>query len=505
MQTDNKRIAKNTMALYLRQLLSMAVSLYTSRVILQVLGVDDFGIYNVVGGVVAMFSFLTGTMGSASQRFLAFDLAAGNKERLQQTFSLITLYYLTTMVVIFLLSESAGVWFLNTQMNIPPDRMAAANWVLQFSIASFSVSILQSPFMSTIIAHERMNVYAYMSIAESIIRLLIVYALQLVTFDKLMSYAVLLFLSSVTLAIFYVVYCWRHFPESHYRFYFDKSRLKEIFSYTSWNVIGVVANLLRGQGINILLNMFFNPAINAARAVAYQVNGAVSSFYSNFYTAVRPQIVKLYAAGNQDGMLDLVYKSSRLAGFLVLVLALPIYFYTPEILNYWLGNPPEYASIFLKLVLATALVETLSLPLVTCLQAANRIKEIQLSVSILYLLNVPISYVFLHYGYPPEAPMYINLILIFIAFLPRIYYVHKIQSMPYMAYMKAVLWHLLLVVAISSLCGSMIRSCIRVDSIWMLLSVAVLMVLITLIVIFIFGINKSERMALISFIKQKLS
>lgn len=504
MQTDNKRIAKNTLALYLRQLLTMAVTLYTSRIILQVLGVDDFGIYSVVGGVVAMFSFLTGTMASASQRFLAFDMAKGDMVRLQQSFSLITLYYLIAGLVVVLLSESIGVWFLNTHMNIPPDRMVAANWVLQFSIASFAVSVFCSPCMAEIIAHERMGVYAYISIAEAVIKLLIAYMLQLITCDKLVLYAALLFLSTLLMTVYYIVYCWRLFPETHYRYYFDKGRLNEIFFYTSWNIIGVVANVLRGQGINILLNMFFNPAINAARAVANQVNGAVSSFYSNFYTAARPQIVKLYATGNKDKMMDLVYMSSRLACYLVLVLATPFFFYSSEILSIWLAKPPEYSSLFLKLVLATALIETLSMPLVTCLQAANRIKEIQLSVSVLYLLNVPVSYAFLRLGYPPEAPMYINLVIIIISFLPRIYYVHKIHSVPYMDYIKAVLVHLVLVIGVSILVCAFIYDHLHVDTFWKVVAASIAMVLITLVIVFLLGISQSERKLVSSFIKQRL-
>jgi O-antigen/teichoic acid export membrane protein len=358
--------------------------------------------------------------------------------------------------------------------------------------------------MAEIIAHERMGVYAYISIAEAVIKLLIAYMLQLITCDKLVLYAALLFLSTLLMTVYYIVYCWRLFPETHYRYYFDKGRLNEIFFYTSWNIIGVVANVLRGQGINILLNMFFNPAINAARAVANQVNGAVSSFYSNFYTAARPQIVKLYATGNKDKMMDLVYMSSRLACYLVLVLATPFFFYSSEILSIWLAKPPEYSSLFLKLVLATALIETLSMPLVTCLQAANRIKEIQLSVSVLYLLNVPVSYAFLRLGYPPEAPMYINLVIIIISFLPRIYYVHKIHSVPYMDYIKAVLVHLVLVIGVSILVCAFIYDHLHVDTFWKVVAASIAMVLITLVIVFLLGISQSERKLVSSFIKQRL-
>jgi O-antigen/teichoic acid export membrane protein len=504
MQTDNKRIAKNTLALYLRQLLTMAVTLYTSRVILQVLGVDDFGIYNVVGGVVAMFSFLTGTMASASQRFLAFDMAKGDKVRLQQTFSLITLYYLIAGLVVVLLSESIGVWFLNTHMNIPPDKMVAANWVLQFSIASFAVSVLRSPCMADIIAHEHMGFYAYTSILDSLLRLLIVYILQLIACDKLILYAFLTFLEAVLINICYVVYCWVRFPESHYRFYFHKGRLKEIFSYTTWNMIGYFANILLGQGINILLNMFFNPAINAARAVAYQVNGAVSSLYSNFYMAVRPQIVKRFASGNKDSMLDLVYKSSKMAFFLMLLLAMPIFLYSSEILNIWLGTPPEYASLFLKLVLVNALLDTLSMPLVASLQAANRIKELQLSTSILILLNVPVSYAFLSFGYPPETTLYVSIVILAISFIPTIYYVHKIQSMPVMTYVTKVIFRLLIVTASSVVLCGLVNSYYRANTLMGIVGMAIIMILITLVLVFALGIDSSERKAIVYFVNQRL-
>ncbi len=502
---NNKRIAKNTIALYFRQILVMLVSLYTSRVILQVLGVEDFGIYNVVGGIVAMFSFITGTLGSASQRFLAYDMANGDAVKLRQTFSLILMSYFILIVITVLLSESIAVWFLNTHMMIPLDRMYAANWVLQFSILTFCFHILQAPYMSVIIAHEKMNVYAYVSIVEVVLKLAIVYMLQIFAYDKLIAYAILMCLSSCSIYLFYYLYCRRKFTESRYLFYYDRKELKSLCSYAWWNVIGSLAIILRSQGINVLLNMFFNPAINAARGIAYQVNTAVTSFYTNFYTAVRPQIVKSYATGDNEKMLSLISNSSRYAYFLILIIILPLMFYAQDILAIWLKTPPELTDIFMQTVLVSALIETLSMPLVSGMQAANKIKEIQLTVSMLYLLNIPVSYILLRMGLPAITPMYVNIALILIAFVPRLWLAHSILGLSLRRYAGDVLLSIFYVSIVSVIICYIIYQIIPNDNIINVLIAAILMLSITLFVVSLLGMTKKERNIVISTIKNKLN
>lgn len=503
--SNNKRIAKNTIALYFRQILIMLVSLYTSRVILQVLGVDDFGIYNVVGGVVTMFSFITGTMSSASQRFLAYDMAKGDQIKLRQTFSLILMSYFILIAITVFLSESIAVWFLNTHMTIPPDRIYAANWVLQFSILTFCFHILQAPYMSVIIAHEEMSVYAYASIVEVVLKLVIVYMLQIFAYDKLIVYAILMCLSSLGIFMFYWLYCRRKFTESNYKFYYDRKELKNLCSYAWWNVIGSLAIMLRSQGINVLLNMFFNPTINAARGIAYQVNTAVTSFYTNFYTAVRPQIVKSYASGDNEKMLSLICNSSRFAYFLILIIIMPLMFYAQDILVIWLKTPPELTDIFMQTVLVSALIETLSMPLVSGMQAANRIKEIQLTVSMLYLLNIPVSYILLRMGFPAVTPMYVNIVLILIAFVPRLWLAHSILGLSLKKYAGDVLLSISHVSFISIIICYFIYQIIPNDNIINVLIAAVLMLSTTLFVVSLLGMTKKERNMVISTIKNKLN
>lgn len=504
-RANNKRIAKNTLALYFRQILIMLVSLYTSRVILQALGVEDFGIYNVVGGVVTMFSFITGTLGSASQRFLAYDMAKGDETKLRHTFSLILMSYFILAIVTILLSESCAVWFLNSKMTIPEERLYAANWVLQLSIVTFCIHIFQAPFMSVIIAHEKMDVYAYASIVEVIMKLIIVYLLHLFVFDKLIVYSILMCLNALGIFLFYYIYCYIKFKESRYKYYFNSIELKGLCSYAWWNVIGSIAIILRSQGINILLNIFFNPIVNAARGIAYQVNSAITSFYTNFYTAVRPQIVKNYAIGENSRMLSLICNSSRYAFYLVLVMIMPFMFYAQEILDIWLKTPPVMTDLFVKLVLISALIETLSIPLVSGLQAANRIKEIQLTVSMLYLLNIPISYLLLSYGYPAETPMYVNIVLIIMAFIPRIWIAHKIIGLSIRYYAKSVLAQIFIVTIFAFFICYLFSYVCPSCSLLSLIANSILMMVFTIIVIACIGVNSAERELVYNVLKRKIN
>lgn len=503
-QTSNKRIAKNTLALYFRQILVMLVSLYTSRIILQALGVEDFGIYNVVGGVVAMFSFITGTLGSASQRFLAFDMAKGDGTRLRQTFSLILLSYFILIGVTVLLLEGIAVWFLNTHMTIPSERLYAANWVLQLSILTLCFHILQAPYMSVIIAHEKMDVYAYASIAEVVMKLIIVYLLQLFAYDKLIVYACLISLNAFGIFLFYYIYCYKAFSESRYKYYYNSKDLKSLCSYAWWNVIGSIAIVLRSQGVNVLLNLFFNPAVNAARGIAYQVNSAITSFYTNFYTAVKPQIVKSYASDENERMLSLICNSSRYAFFLVLVMIIPFMFYSQSILEIWLKTPPDMTDLFVKTVLVGALIDTLSMPLVSGLQAANRIKEIQLTVSLIYLLNIPISYLFLYLGYPAVTPMYVNIALIVIAFIPRIWIAHHILGLSVRQYAHSVLLRISMVSIVSAFACYLIYSISVAESMLAIIGFSALMCIVTLTVIGIVGVTGKERLVFVEIIKNKI-
>lgn len=499
---NNKRIAKNTLLLYLRQLLIMFVSLYTSRVVLNTLGVDDFGIYNVVGGVVTMFSFLVGTLGSATQRYIAFDLANGDAKRLNETFGLVMLTYILMAITTVVLSELIAVWFLNTKMTIPADRLYAANWVLQFAILSFVVNIFSTPYLSVIIAHEQMGVYAYVSIADVVLKLLVVYLLQVFFFDRLILYAILMFSSSLLITLCYAFYCYIKYKESHFHFFYDKTRFAEMTTFAWWNMIGSLANILRSQGINVLLNLFFSPGINAARGIAYQVNSAISSFANNFYTAAKPQIIKSHANGNDSHMRMLIVSSSKLAFFLLLIVSLPIALNVDYIMQLWLVSPPKYTSLFVQLVIINALVEVFSLPLVSGLQATGNIKQLQLSVSILLLLNIPISYFLLKNEYPPETPMIVNIIIVIVSMVPRLHLCKKYYGLSIADYILDVLLRCsIIAIMCYSLCSflfiydyqSLLNFTISLFYSWVL----------SFILIIIFGFTKKEKQIIMNIVKSR--
>jgi len=442
---NNKRIAKNTAMLYFRMLLTMAVSLYTVRIVLNTLGAVDYGINNVVGGIVVMFSFLSNTMASASQRYFAFELGRNHYDQLKKTFSMTVSIYLIIAVIILILAETIGLWFLNTQMNIPCERMEAANWVYQFSIFSFMITMLTIPYNAAIIAHERMKVYAYMSIVEAILKLIIVYLLVLFSFDKLKLYAVLMFGVTLIITFLYRRYCKKQFQECIYNYYWDKTLFKELIGYSGWNLFGALAGVFNNQGINILLNTFFGPVINAARAIAYQINNAINQFVLNFLTATRPQITKYYATGEKENMINLVFQSSKFSYLLLFLLSMPILLETNFILKLWLTDIPEYVIIFTRLIIITSLIDSLSFPLMSAAQATGRIKWYQITVGGMMLLSLPISFLFLRMNYPPQTVMYIAIINSMVCLLLRLILLSQMIDLSIIQFFKQVVLNVILV------------------------------------------------------------
>ena len=321
---NNKRIAKNTLLLYFRMLFLMAVSLYTSRVVLNALGVEDFGIYNVVGGVVAMFSVLSGSLSTAISRFITYELGKGNKENLNKIFSSAVTIQFGLAGIIILLAETIGIWFLNIKMNIPEVRMEAANWVFQFSILTFAINLISVPYNASIIAHEKMSAFAYISILEAVGKLTIAYLITISPIDKLIFYAILMCAVALVVRLTYGNYCKRHFSECTYHFSWDKLLLKQMFGFAGWNFIGASSAILRDQGGNVVINLFCGPTVNAARGIAFQVNNAVNQFVTNFMTALNPQITKSYASGDKEYMMTLIFQGARLSFYMLFLLSLPI-------------------------------------------------------------------------------------------------------------------------------------------------------------------------------------
>ncbi len=444
-QQNNKRIAKNTLLLYFRMLLTMGVSLYTSRVVLQTLGVEDFGIYNVVGGVVAMFTMLSGSLSAAISRFLTFELGKNNREKLKRIFSSAVTIQLFLSTVIVVAAESVGLWFLNSKMNIPAERIEAANWVLQLSILSFCINLVSVPYNAAIIAHEKMSAFAYVSILEAVGKLAIAWGIILSPMDKLKFYAVLMCCVSLLIRFVYGWYCKRHFEECRYHFVFDKGLLRQMFNFAGWNFIGASSAILRDQGGNVLLNLFCGPAVNAARGIAFQAQNAILQFTTNFMTALNPQITKNYANGNHSYMMTLIFQGARLSFYMLLVLSLPILMKAEYVLSIWLKNVPDYAALFTQLIMIFVMCESISSPLITAMLATGNIRNYQIIVGGFQLMNFPISYILLKNGFGPEIVFIVAIVVSMCCLASRLSLLKKLIGLNVGAFLKKVVFNVIAV------------------------------------------------------------
>jgi O-antigen/teichoic acid export membrane protein len=451
MISDNKRIAKNTIMLYFRMLLTMLVTIYTSRIILNTLGVQDFGIYNVVGGVVLMLSFLNSSMGAATSRFLIFELGKKDYKQLKKVFNASLVSHIGIALVVLLLAETIGLWFVTHKLVIPQERMSAALWTYQFSIVTALVTLTQVPYNALIIAHERMNVYAYISILEVILKLVIVYILTIGNFDKMKLYATLFFLVSLTIALTYRFYCRKQFAESSLSFQRDKGLYKKLFSFSVWELYGGFALMGMGQGVNMLMNIYFGPTVNAARAIAYQLQGAISGFGDNFLIAVKPQIVKLYADNKVTQMMKLVFSSSKYSFFLTLFLSLPLLVETRFILELWLKIVPDYTVSFCRLVLINNLIWSMRGSIVTCFHAVGKIKAANLVCGSIFYLIIIVSYFCLKIGYPPESAFIVTIIVSILVQMTELLLLKQLILYSIRAYFREVIWLGFLVMIISGI------------------------------------------------------
>ena len=436
-KADNARLAKNTMFLYFRMIFIMAVTLYTSRVVLRVLGVEDFGIFNVVAGVVAMFGFLNSSMSATTQRFISFSLGRGD-DNLNKVFSTCVLTHALIALGVLVLVESVGLWFLYNKMIIPEVRMDAAFWVFQFSALSTVVTVMSIPFNADIIAHEKMSAFAYISIVEVCLKLLLVFLLDVGNIDKLVLYGFLLLLVQCGIFLTYMGYCLRHFKESRFRFVYEKKLFSEVFSFAGWNLWGYLASILYTQGLNILLNVFFGPVVNAARGLANQVDGAIRLFASNFQMAINPQIVKTYAAKDLESMHKLVFRSSKFSFFLLLALSLPVMIEAPVILRLWLSTVPDWTASFLRLMLVVVIVDSVANPLMTSAAATGRIKLYQSVLGGIQLLIVPVAYVVLRMGGEPNSVFVVHICICLIAFAVRLFIVRGMIGLSIKKYLMEV-------------------------------------------------------------------
>ena len=500
---NNKRIAKNTMFLYFRMMLIMGVTLYTSRIVLKTLGIEDFGIYNVVGGIVTMFTFLNGSLGAATSRYITFELGKKNYIRLNLVFNVAFLIHLLIGVLVILLAETIGLWFFYEKMTIPENRMFAAFWVYQISILTCFFTLTQVPYNATIIAHENMKIYAWVGIVEVLCKLLVVYLLIISPFDKLVFYAALLCLIQVSIICFYRIYCSRNYKESSLKFYKDKGMYKEMFGYAGSDLIGNISVLAQGQGLNLLLNIFFGPVVNAARGVAYQVQGAVTQFSGNFMTAVRPQIIKSYAEGDVKGMMKLVVNSSCFSYYLMWLISFPIMLEADYILKLWLGKYPDHTVNFLNLVLVLCLIQTLKTPRTTVFHATGHLKLVNIVVGSILCAAFPLAYLFLKLGMAPEAVFWAANITMFISEFASVIILKRYIRYSVPSYLLHVHGRCLLVSCISAVVPFFLYDKFMESSFIRLLLTCITTTLFIVVTVLAIGMDKEMKNKMFVLVKSK--
>ena len=489
---NNKRIAKNTIVLYFRMLFLMIVSLYTSRVILNALGVEDYGIYNVVGGVVTMFSLLSTSISSSISRFLTFELGTGDENKLSKVFSSSVTIQAGMALLIIMFAETIGLWFVNTKLVIPDARMQAANLVYHLSILTFAVNLISIPYNAAIIAHERMSAFAYISIVEALVKLSVAWLIVISPIDRLVFFAAGLAVLSVILRVVYGYYCKQKFSECTYHFIYDHDLLKQMFGFAGWNFIGATSGILRDQGGSIIINLFFGPSVNAARALASKVNAAISSFVSNFMTALNPQITKSYAQGDNGYLMTLLFQGARLSFYILLLLSLPVLFNTHWLLVTWLRLVPEHTVAFVQLSLIFAMMESISNPLITAMLATGKIRNYQLLVGGLQLMNLPVSYICLLMGGEPELVIVVAIVIGQLCLYARLYMLRGMIGLPVMKYLKNVYFNVIVVGILSAVIPYSISSMFE-EGVISFGVITMVCLICTLAIEFYIGSTKSER------------
>lgn len=502
---NNKRLAKNTIFLYFRMILLMFVGLYASRVLLRTLGVEDYGLYNVVGSIVTMFSFLNATLSTSTQRFLNIELGKNDTDSVKKVFSCSLLLHLILVAIVLLLAETAGFWYVMEKLVIPPGRETAALFVYQFSVISICIQIIQLPFMSTIIAHERMNIYAYVSIYEGLAKLGILFAIQVLPYDNLILYALLLLCVQISVALIYNIYCHKHFKEARFHIYYERDLFRNMLGFSGWNIIGNLAAVCNSQGLNMVMNAFFGTAINAARGIAFQVHGLVQQLIGNFQLAVKPQVIKYYAAGQKEEMTNLVFNAAKYSAFLVIIATVPLMLEIRPVLRLWLGDYPEYTVIFAQLILFRSIISSMTGNIVMVVHASGYLKNVGLFSGSILLLVLPASYFLLKLGFPPYIPFVINIGAALGDAFFELYWMRHYIGFPMGRFYTKVYVPVFLLFAIIFVlsygihylmadCNEYIR----------MIAVSAFSVTISILLIFKFGLNKSMRKKIIRKIIAKI-
>ena len=502
---NTKNIAKNTVFLYMRSIVIMAVGIYTSRVVLQTLGVDDYGVYNVIGGFVAMFSILSASLVNASQRFISFEMGKAEPQMNRIFCGTISIHLLLALIVFGAL-ETFGVWFMDTQLNIAPERMTAANWVFQCSVLTFCINLISVPYNACIISHERMNIFAYFSIYEAFAKLGIVYLLWITGYDKLIVYAILMLAVSVSLRLIYGIYCKKHFEECNFHFIIDKPLFKEMMGFIGWNFFGSTAGILSTQGINILINIFFGVALNAARGLADQVNNAINTFVNNFMTAMNPQITKSYAAGDYGYMKSLMIRGAKYAAILYWLIALTFFIESDEILGIWLVKVPDYAPIFLRLTIIYSIFKSLAIPIYTGMLASGKIRNYQLIMGALNIMAFVLCYIFFVFGLGPEYGYISTIIIAVVQLFVRLKLISDIiPGFPKGLFFRDAILRALYVIFASSSIIYYLKNILTISNVYVEVLV---MLLVSLAIVsclaFVLALTKGEREKMVMVVRNQI-
>lgn len=502
--SNNKLIMRNTAYLYFRMLLVMVVSIFTSRIILKNLGETNYGLYGVIAGIISMFTFLNGSLAGASSRYITVELAKGDFKQLNKVFSTSFAIHLALAIIVVILSETVGLWFLHNKMVIPADRMYASEWVFQLSILSCFFSITQVPYGAIIVAHENMKIFAYTAIVDVLFKLLLAYSLSVSPIDKLIFHAVLLCAMSVGMNLFYRIYCIRKYKEARVIFHKDWKQYKDMFSYTGADMIGNLSVLAQGQGLNMLLNTFFGSIVNAARSIAFQVQGAITQFSGNFFAAVRPQIIKLYTIGNIKDMLKLVYRSSCFSYYLMWIISLPICLEAKYILTLWLGEFPEHTVSFLILTIILCLIQTIKSPRSTIYHAAGKLKFVNLVVGSILCMAFPIAYICLKLGASPESSFYAAIFTMAVSEVASIFILKRYIEYSAMDYALNVHGRCLLVTAISLIISVVLHDKFMEPSFVRLICTGAITTISIAITVMTLGVNNADRKLIINTVKSKI-
>lgn len=505
---NNKRIAKNTFFLYIRMFILFAVNFYTTRVLLNALGTDDYGLYNVIAGFVAMLGFMNQSMTNSIQRFINFHMGKGDEEGLLKYFKASLTAQLLLGIFILLLFETLGLWFLNAKMNIAPEKVFDANVVFQMSCLCLLVNIIKAPYNAIIIAKERMNFYAYISVAEAAVKLFIAFSISWIVTFRLSYYAIMLFALTVIVYILTLMYAKRLICNLSFQLYFHKAIFKEVLSFSGWNLFGAASGAIKSQGINVLMNLFFNTAINASRGVAFQVLSGIQQFVSNFQVAINPQIVQSFASGDKDRYLKLTYLSAKLSLYLMWVIALPVMASLNLILDVWLGKDmvPEYTSLFIYIILFTGLFDALGSSISVPIYATGNIKGYQIITSSVKFMVLPISYILYRIGFGPAASMYISLLLAGIEQTSRVIIWGRLVKESPLIYLNKIIFPALAIIILSSLTMYFIveytTKFITIISFGINTIVALL---IAILMIYFIGLNRMEKNQILNIIRKNIS